>query len=157
MSTEGHLVIDGYNVAHAWPELRGMLRRHREAVTGRLLEAVRVIHDFEGRSLTIVFDSDRAQLAIEHPDDGLESLSVVYAPKGVTADGVIERLLARAGDASDWTVATADRAIIQSAHTCGAHAVSPGELAAWVDRVEARQRNWLQRRGNEVDREWFDG
>jgi predicted RNA-binding protein with PIN domain len=155
MGSEGHLIIDGYNVAHAWPTLRGLVGRRREAVGGRLLDAVRVIHDFSGKSLTLVFDGDGATLTIDHPDDGVETLTVVYAPQGVTADGVIERLLARAGEVSEWTVATADRAIIQTAQSYGAHAISPQELADWVERVEAQQTRWLQRQRNEVDRDWL--
>lgn len=149
-----HLLIDGYNILHAWPAMRSLLRARRDAAAARLLEVVRVVHDFEGWALTLVFDGQGDALTIEHPDDGNTALTVVYAPRGVTADGIIERLLARTPQAEDWVVATGDHAIAQTALANGARAIGPAELQTWIEAVEARQTRWLQRRSNEVDESW---
>lgn len=145
METRGHLIIDGYNILHAWPEFRRLLRRRIDAATGRLVEAVRILHDFEGSALTVVFDGDGPQLVIEHPDE-TDSLTVVYSARGVTADAVIEQLLARTPSTEGWVVASADAAIARTALSYGARPVSPSELADWLASVECRQSNWIARR-----------
>ncbi len=83
------LVVDGYNVLGAWPELsRGKpLADARDALVHRL-------HDYAGYSgqqVVLVFDawqSDRMERSTEKR--GL--LTIVFTQKGETADHYIERL-----------------------------------------------------------------
>ena len=83
------LVVDGYNVLGAWPELsKGQpLADARDALIHRL-------HDYAGYSgqqVVLVFDawqSDRLERSIEKKG----SLTIVFTQKGETADHYIERL-----------------------------------------------------------------
>ena len=83
------LVVDGYNVLGAWPELsKGKpLADARDALIHRL-------HDYAGYSgqqVVLVFDawqSDRPERSIERKG----SLTIVFTQKGETADHYIERL-----------------------------------------------------------------
>ena len=83
------LVVDGYNVLGAWPELsKGKpLADARDALIHRL-------HDYAGYSgqqVVLVFDawqSDRLERSIEKKG----SLTIVFTQKGETADHYIERL-----------------------------------------------------------------
>lgn len=150
MSTHGHLIIDGFNIIHAWPTFRPLLRRGLDVAAGRLLDAVRILHDFEGNALTIVFDGQGSTLSISHPEE-VTSLTVVYSPAGMTADTIIERLLARAPAVEDWVVASGDAAIAQSALSYGARAISPQALADWCAESEQRQTAWIQRRSKDID------
>ena len=83
------LVVDGYNVLGAWPELsKGKpLADARDALIHRL-------HDYAGYSgqqVVLVFDawqSDRLERSI----DKKGSLTIVFTQKGETADHYIERL-----------------------------------------------------------------
>ncbi len=83
------LIVDGYNVLGAWPELsKGRpLADARDALTERL-------HDYAGYSgqqVVLVFDawqSDRRQRTVEERGP----LTIVYTQKGETADHYIERL-----------------------------------------------------------------
>lgn len=149
MST-GHIIVDGYNVIHAWPDLRALLRRSTDAAAARLLDALRILHDFEGQSLTLVFDGKGACLTIEQTD-GLETLTVVHSPGGVTADTVIERLLARAPVIDGWVVATGDGAVAQTATSYAARAISPDALATWCNEAARRQSDWIRRRSKAID------
>ena len=82
------LLVDGYNVLGAWPELsKGKpLADARDALIHRL-------HDYAGYSgqrVILVFDawqSDRMQRSIEERGP----LTVVFTQKGETADHYIER------------------------------------------------------------------
>lgn len=83
------LIVDGYNVLGAWPELsRGKkLDDARDALIDRL-------HDYAGYSgqqIVLVFDawqSDRLQRTVEKNGP----LTVVFTQKNETADHYIERL-----------------------------------------------------------------
>ncbi len=83
------LIVDGYNVLGAWPELsKGRpLADARDALTERL-------HDYAGYSgqqVVLVFDawqSDRTQRTVEERGP----LTIVFTQKGETADHYIERL-----------------------------------------------------------------
>ncbi len=143
----GHLVVDGYNILHAWPQLKALMRRDLEAAADRLLEELRILHDFGGYDLILVFDGKGNQLSILHPDD-TETLTVVYSPQGVTADAVIERLLAKAPDTAGWVVASADGALSQSALAYGARSLTPAALLSWCEELHQRQTAWIQRQGS---------
>ena len=82
------LLVDGYNVLGAWPELSkgNPLADARDALIHRL-------HDYAGYSgqkVVLVFDawqSDRMQRSIEERGP----LTIVFTQKGETADHYIER------------------------------------------------------------------
>ena len=83
------LIVDGYNVIGAWPELsKGRpLADARDA----LIEKLHDYAGYSGQKVVLVFDawqSDRATRTVE--EKGL--LTVVFTQKGETADHYIERL-----------------------------------------------------------------
>ncbi len=153
MPHEKHLLIDGGNILHAWPELRALIKRDRDAARARLSLKVSAIHDGGQARVTLVFDGRGDELVIERPS-GETSLTHLYTPSGLTADDVIERLIGKAGDPSIYIVATDDRAERQTVEALGAATMSSSDLAAWVERAEARQRAQVSGRSRENEREW---
>jgi uncharacterized protein len=151
-----HLLIDGSNLVHAWPELRALGKRDRDAARARLSQEVSVIHDMEQFRVTLVFDGRGADLVIERPS-GHATFTHLYTATGVTADDVIEQLVGQAAEASACYVATDDRAERQTIEALGATGVSSEELAAWVRRLAGRQRTLLSERQQRNDREWRQG
>lgn len=147
---EKHLLIDGSNILHAWPELRALMRRERDVAREKLSQSVRVIHDTEQVRLTLVFDGRGSELVVEQPGD-LKTFSHIYTPAGMTADDAIEQLVGKAADPATCIVATDDRAERQTIEATGAAGISAEELRAWVGRAEQRQQTQLasQRRKNE--------
>ncbi len=138
MSFTGHLLIDGANILHAWPELRVLLKRDRDAARSQLAQSVSAIHDGEQVRVTLVFDGRGPELVVERPS-AQPTFSILYTPSSLTADDVIEQFVAGAPDPTVCVVATGDRAEAQMVAATGAQVISPEELAAWVKRVEARQ------------------
>lgn len=150
---EQHLLVDGSNIMHAWPELRVLLKRDREAARTGLSLAVRAIHDVEQWRVTIVFDGRGHDLVVEHPH-GQATFSHVFTPAGTTADDVIEQLAGTSASPAGIVVATDDRAERQTVEASGAQALSAADLAARVARAKERQAAQLSGLRRENEREW---
>jgi len=152
MDADKHLLIDGSNVLHAWPELRALLKRDRAAARSRLTERAGALHDAEHLRVSLVFDGRGPEVVVERPT-GSASFAVVYSPSGLTADDVIEQMVGQARAPDRCLVATDDRAERQTIEAMGAAGLSAADLAAWMDRAEQRQQSRLaeRRRANEKD------
>jgi predicted RNA-binding protein with PIN domain len=102
-----------------------------------LVEALGAIRDAEDLAVNVVFDGrgDRAERDSGESAPGVE---VVFASKGQTADGFIERVVAHSPDPAGIIVATADRAERETVAASGVACVSPIELRAWVERCRKR-------------------
>jgi hypothetical protein len=148
-----HVLIDGANVLHAWPELRALLKRDRDAARARLSQAVRAIHDVEEARVTLVFDGRGDEIAVERPSSH-DTFTHLYTPAGMTADDLIEQLVGRAAEPRSCFVVTDDRAERQTIEALGAAALSTDDLAQWVARVEQRQGVRLAERRRDNDQKW---
>ena len=153
MGAEKHLLVDGANILHAWPELRALLKRDRDAARARLSQALRAIHDGEHVRVTVVFDGKGDQLVMERPSEHV-TFTHLYTPSGTTADDVIEQLVGRSAEPARCSVATDDRAEQQTIAALGAEAISSEALAAWVARAEARQGQQVAGLKRENERQW---
>jgi predicted RNA-binding protein with PIN domain len=150
---EKHLLVDGANILHAWPDLRALAARDKDAARAQLSQALRVLHDTEGWRITLVFDGRGAELVVEQPGQHA-TFAHVFTPDALTADSVIEQLVGSAADPTACTVATADRAEQQTVAALGATGCSPGELRAWCDRAAGRQAGQVAEMRRANDRKW---
>lgn len=147
-----YLLIDAYNVIYATDSLRATMQSNLDAARDQLAESVRSIHDAEGLHVALVLDSRSARLEIEHPY-GNKTFEYVYAPADVSADGVIERMVARIQHPSEATVVSNDRMVRESTRANGALALRPEELFEWARGCEnrllqdARRRNATNEKG----------
>jgi predicted RNA-binding protein with PIN domain len=134
---EKHLLVDAANIIHAWPELRVLMKRDRDAARSRLIQRLGAVHDAESIRLTVVVDGRGREIAIEHPSLQ-DTLTVVYTSSSLTADDVIEQMVGRSPDASLCEVATGDQAERSTIEATGAVWVPPADLAARIERAEGR-------------------
>jgi predicted RNA-binding protein with PIN domain len=132
-----HLLVDGANIVQAWPALRAMGTRGRDAARAQLVQHVSAIHDGEAVRVTVVFDGRGDELVVVRPSAQV-TLSVLHTPATLTADDVIEQLVAQSRDPASCIVATDDRAEQDTVTAAGAQTLSSRELASWVGRAEAR-------------------
>jgi len=104
------LIVDGYNVVHAWTSLKRLLSESSlEATRDRLIERLAVLGMISGESVTVVFDAHHSA-AMASSEDDVDGVHVVFTRRGHSADRVIERLAYEASNAGDViTVATSDR------------------------------------------------
>lgn len=143
MERNGHLIIDGFNVIHQLPELQKRLRRSQELACTTLIDEVSCIHSASGMRVTVVYDGVGHKVDIQHPT-GDEGVSVLYAPAKLSADGLIEQMVAKSEAPDKITVASRDNAVAVSIRANGAFTITPEELQDWVERSRARSGRTLQ-------------
>ncbi|HQU08438.1 MAG: hypothetical protein B7X06_01240 [Verrucomicrobia bacterium 21-51-4] len=137
-----HLIVDGYNLIHAWRVFRKILSEYgHAAVQSRLLDTIAPIHDSEGWRITLVFDGNQQRAQIDTPL-GAGGIAVIYASAQMAADGVIERLLVQSRVDERVAVVSRDGAITRLAYSLNKEVVGPQELEAWLARIaqEGHQR-----------------
>jgi predicted RNA-binding protein with PIN domain len=104
---EEFLIVDGYNIIGAWPELQKLKDTDFEAARDKLIHTLAEYQSFSGMKVYLVFD------AYKVPGLGkkyLQSrLRVLYTKEKETADELIERLVTRLiGRRKQIYVATSD-------------------------------------------------
>jgi predicted RNA-binding protein with PIN domain len=104
------VVVDGYNVIHAWPQLKRLLgEASLEAARDKLIERLSVFGLVAGAEVTVVFDAHHSN-ARTSTEEMVEGVHVLFTRKGHSADHAIERIAYGASQVGDViTVATSDR------------------------------------------------
>ncbi len=112
MTREPLLIVDGYNLLHAWPVLVSNAAGNLEAARQRLADRVADYEAVRGYRALIVFDGSGKG---PHGPASAYAVDVQFSPKGLSADHVIERLIVewreRTDDYLPITVVTSDRLI----------------------------------------------
>ena len=151
-----YLLIDAYNVICATKSLREVMQSNLDAARDLLADHVKSIHDAEGLHLALVLDSKNDRLEIEHPY-GKKSFEFVYAPAAVSADGVIERMVARVKRPGEATVVSNDLMVRESARANGALALRPEELFEWAQACDERLLQDARRRNAQNAKDFHNG
>jgi predicted RNA-binding protein with PIN domain len=129
------LIVDGYNVIHAWPSLKLVLNRAGlEEARRRLITELSEHAAVRQVRTTVVFDGPRQRVAVG-PPDVIDGITVMFSGASGSADHLIERLAyeaARAGDAADVTVATSDRLQRDLVRAMGVSTIDARSLEAEV-------------------------
>jgi len=104
------VIVDGYNVIHAWPQLKWILSdASLEAARDKLIDRLSVFAMVAGADVTVVFDAHHSAVRT-NSEEVVEGVRVVFTRKGHSADHVIERIAYDASQSGDMiTVATSDR------------------------------------------------
>jgi predicted RNA-binding protein with PIN domain len=104
------LIVDGYNVVHAWPSLKRLAdTASLEAARDKLVERLAVYGMVTGSEVTVVFDAHHSN-ARSNAEAMVDGVRVLFTRKGHSADHAIERIAYDASEADDMiTVATSDR------------------------------------------------
>lgn len=140
------VIVDGYNVAHAWPELKRLLTgASLEAARDRLVERLSVFGMVAGADVTVVFDAHHSA-ARNNSEQTVDGVRVIFTRKGHSADHIIERMAYEATQAGDViTVATSDRFQRDLVRGMGGAVISALELERRVIDAEAEMGRRVQR------------
>ena len=131
------MIVDGYNVIHAWPQLKRLLDVSLEAARDKLVERLSVFGMVVGADVTVVFDAHHST-ARTNSEELVEGVRVLFTRKGHSADHVIERIAYDASQSGDAiTVATSDRFQRDLVRGMGGAVISALELERRV--VDAEQ------------------
>ena len=102
-----YLLVDGYNIIHAWEETRGIVEQNLDAARQILLEALTEYRAMISSEIIVVFDAYRVS---GHKTEIMEyqNLHVVFTREAETADQYIARFTTEHEKKYDITVATSD-------------------------------------------------
>lgn len=134
---EEYLLVDGYNIIHAWPDLEEMINENMDGARMKLLNALSNYQGIRKCQVIVVFDAYRVQGHLEEVTD-YHNIHVVYTREAQTADQYIEKFAHDNQKKYDITVATSDglqQIIIRGA---GCLLLSARELKAEIDRAYER-------------------
>lgn len=131
------VIVDGYNVIHAWPQLKRLLSEASlEAARDKLIERLSVFGMVAGTEVTVVFDAHHSA-ARTNSEEVVEGVHVLFTRKGHSADHAIERIAYGASQVGDLiTVATSDRFQRDLVRGMGGAVISALELERRVTEAE---------------------
>jgi predicted RNA-binding protein with PIN domain len=131
------VIVDGYNVIHAWPPLKRLLDVSLEVARDKLVERLSVFGMVVGADVTVVFDAHHSA-ARTSSEELVEGVHVLFTRKGHSADHAIERIAYEASQSGDViTVATSDRFQRDLVRGMGGAVISALELERRV--IDAEQ------------------
>lgn len=101
------MLIDGYNVVHAWPELSSLAEADLNAAAMKLMDIVSDYAGMSGMTTLLVFDAYKLKGHKTEENDYF-NIKVVYTKTAQTADQYIERYAHENAKKYDITVVTSD-------------------------------------------------
>jgi predicted RNA-binding protein with PIN domain len=101
------LIVDGYNIIHAWPELAPVKDVSLEDARQALISLLADYAALTRTRVTVVFDSHRRGTGPPTSEE-ISGVEVIFSGGKVSADHVIERLVYGVGPGDELTVATSD-------------------------------------------------
>ena len=126
------IVIDGYNLIHAMPELVRLVATDLERARDGLVAKLAVYRSGRGVRVTVVFDGQSMVAQQSRPPGGIE---VVFSRAPQNADAKIKTMLALERSPKSWTVVTSDNSIVRYARDFGAKTIPSAEFAAKLGRT----------------------
>ena len=137
-----YLLVDGYNIIHAWEDLSALAREDLDGARAKLIDLLRNYQSWRGCQVIVVFDAYKVKGgkgAVEQLGD----LYVVYTKEAETADMYIERTTYQLSRDNRVRVATSDglEQMIIMGH--GAQRMSAAELKYETDQVMAQIRDTI--------------
>ncbi len=128
------IIVDGYNLIYAWPELKELAETNMDLARVRLQNLLSNYCGFTKNELVLVFDGYRTP---GNPGSHTQehNIRVAFTKDGETGDAYIERLVEEIGKNYRVRVVTSDNLIRLSALRSGVLRTSSGEFAeevTWV-------------------------
>ena len=138
-----YLIVDGYNVIFAWPDLAQQARSDLDAARRQLCDRLSSYAGFTKCRLVVVFDG------YKQPGPGekvhLNNIQVVYTAQGETADAYIAALAHEIGPSYAVRIATSDALVQLSGLGSGVLRMSARELEEEVRRAQEQMRAHFQK------------
>ena len=106
-SKDKYILVDGYNLIHAWDELKNIMDTTLDGASGRLNDILCNYQAVTGQNLIVVYDAYKVK---GHATEVISynNITVVYTKEAQTADQYIERYAHDNSKKYDITVVTSD-------------------------------------------------
>lgn len=129
------LIVDGYNIIGAWPELKELRDKDLAAARDKLIEKMAEFKAFTGYRVIIVFDAQYVKGTEKKSKD--QKVEVIFTKKNETADERIEKLaIDLSSRKTKIYVATSDYTEQWQIFGQGALRISARELLVEMDSIE---------------------
>lgn len=135
-----YMIVDGHSMIFAWEDLRSLHEHSSAAAREQLTHRLTTYQDATGERVVLVFDG-RGDGSHSAADE--EGIQIFYSPEGTTADQVIERLAGKYAQSRKLTIASRDRAVLDTCSAFGADAISANGLLDLLAGAERRLRERL--------------
>lgn len=139
---EKYLIVDGYNIVHAWDELKCLINDNLDGARMKLLDILSNYQAFTKCETIVVFDAYKVKGNIGEMLD-YQNIHVVYTKEAETADSYIEKLTHQMSKEYLVTVATSDGLIQLITRGQNCTVMSARELKEEIERVNASIREYL--------------
>ena len=131
------ILVDGYNVIFAWPELSSLARENIDSARDALIDACSNFKAMTSAEMILVFDAYRVKAHMtEHVNYG--NVKVVYTGEVETADHFIERYTNERAKKEKIVVVTSDGVEQVVTRGQGARLISSREFKTMVENNSAR-------------------
>ena len=104
---EKYMLVDGYNVIHAWDELKELLSVSIDSAALKLNDILCNYQAIKGVNLMVVYDAYKVKGRVAE-EKAYNNIKVVYTGEAQTADQYIERYAHENSSKYDITVVTSD-------------------------------------------------
>ena len=135
-----YLLVDGYNIIHAWTELAGLAENDLNSARTALLDILSNYQGFAGPVLITVFDAYKVRGG-KGSVEKYHNIYVVYTREAETADAYIEKTVHQMSKKYDIIVATSDGLEQMIIYGEGAMRMSAREFKNEVDYERRRLRD----------------
>ena len=141
------VLIDGYNLIHAWEELDDLSQRDFGAARDKLVDILCNYRGFTEYEVIVVFDAYKVKGGVGS-QERIRNVDVVYTREAETADMYIEKVTHEIARKHDVRVVTSDglEQLIILGH--GALRISSREFIEEVHRIEDAIRECVKRDGS---------
>ncbi len=137
-----YLLIDGYNIIHAWDELKSVAQESLEQARAALIERMVTYKIFKDCEIIIVFDAYKVKGNIGEVEK-IKNLTVVYTKEAQTADAYIEKCAKELSKNYRVTVATSDNLEQLIVFGSGAYRMSARNFYDDVVKTEIHVKNMI--------------
>ena len=128
-----YLIIDGHSLIYTWDYLHKLHKSSKTSARENLIRRLTNYQDVTGERVVIVFDGRGPTSESINDEYGIQ---VFYSKSGTTADQIIERLAGKYSKTRNITVASRDRAVLDTCSSFGADAISPKTLEELLEKAE---------------------
>lgn len=132
------ILVDGYNVIHAWKHLAELATTHLDAARMKLMDAMCNYQGYKNCLLILVFDAYQVKEGIGSMN-AYHNIYIVYTRKAQTADMYIERATHKMAKDYQVTVVTSDAMEQLIVIGQGAHRMSSRELQLELKHINKKE------------------
>ncbi len=146
-----YLLVDGYNIIYAWPELKELVEHNMEAARMQLIDILSNYQGMRKCKIIVVFDAYRVQ---GHPEEVItyNNIYIVYTKEAQTADQYIEKFAVEHNEKYNISVATSDALQQLIVRGQGCLLLSARELKLEIERVNENVRHQLQKNNQKLNK-----